>query len=118
MAGIEVGPDEFVNSGVLENPKLSWLGDIFVWPEPMPFCQRLQHRRHADRDRRLLRRQQDLRLTAGEAPVDPDQADVPWAARRAEAAAVDAVEPPFAEGTLEARLAIRRQQGRDEQGPW
>ena len=33
-----LGPGEFVNSGVLENPTLSWLGDIFVWPEPMPFA--------------------------------------------------------------------------------
>jgi Family of unknown function (DUF5317) len=38
MAGIDAGTDEFVNSGVLENPTLSWLGDIFVWPEPMPFA--------------------------------------------------------------------------------
>jgi len=38
MAGIDAGTGEFVNSGVLENPTLSWLGDIFVWPEPMPFA--------------------------------------------------------------------------------
>jgi hypothetical protein len=37
-AGIDAGTGDFVNSGVLENPTLSWLGDIFVWPEPMPFA--------------------------------------------------------------------------------
>jgi len=38
MAGIELSPDEFLNSGVLPDPTLSWLGDIFVWPEPMPLA--------------------------------------------------------------------------------
>ena len=36
MAGIDVNPGEFVNSGVLEHPKLAWLGDVFVWPDPLP----------------------------------------------------------------------------------
>jgi len=115
MAGIEVGPDEFVNSGVLENPKLSWLGDIFVWPEPMPFSNVYSigdmlivigvfYGANKICGSRLVKR-----------PWIPTKTDVPWAAEAAQAAAVDAVEPPFAEGTLEARLAIRRQQGRDEQ---
>lgn len=38
MAGINLSPDEFLNSGVLPDPVLPWLGDIFVWPTPMPFA--------------------------------------------------------------------------------
>jgi len=38
MAGIDVGKGEFVNSGVLADPVLPLLGDIFVWPEPFPFA--------------------------------------------------------------------------------
>ncbi len=38
MAGIELSPDEFLNSGVLEHPTWAWLGDVFVWPEPMPLA--------------------------------------------------------------------------------
>ena len=123
MAGIEVGPDEFVNSGVLENPKLSWLGDIFVWPEPMPFSNVYSigdmlivigafYGAHKICGSRLVKR-----------PWVPSQVDVPWAAEAAEAdeasdaAAVDAIEPPFAEGTLEARLAIRREERQRQEAP-
>jgi hypothetical protein len=38
MAGIEVSKADFVNSGVLTDPVLPLLGDIFVWPEPFPFA--------------------------------------------------------------------------------
>jgi hypothetical protein len=38
MAGIDVGKGEFVNSGVIQDPVLPLLGDIFVWPEPLPFA--------------------------------------------------------------------------------
>lgn len=38
MAGIDVTKGEFVNSGVLPDPVLPLLGDIFVWPEPFPFA--------------------------------------------------------------------------------
>jgi hypothetical protein len=38
MAGIDVGKGEFVNSGVLADPVLPLLGDIFAWPEPFPFA--------------------------------------------------------------------------------
>ncbi len=38
MAGIDVTKGEFVNSGVLSDPVLPLLGDIFVWPEPFPFA--------------------------------------------------------------------------------
>jgi hypothetical protein len=37
-AGFELAPGEFMNSGVLPDPTLAWLGDIFVWPAPMPFA--------------------------------------------------------------------------------
>jgi hypothetical protein len=37
-AGIELSPDEFLNSGVLPNPTWAWLGDMFAWPEPMPLA--------------------------------------------------------------------------------
>ena len=29
---------DFANSGVVEEPRLAWLGDVFAWPEPMPFA--------------------------------------------------------------------------------
>lgn len=29
---------EFANSGVLDNPRLPWLGDYFAWPEPLPLA--------------------------------------------------------------------------------
>lgn len=36
-AGFE--PDlEFTNSGVLTDPVLPWLGDVFAWPAPMPLA--------------------------------------------------------------------------------
>ena len=38
MAGIDVTKGDFVNSGVLADPVLPLLGDIFVWPEPFPFA--------------------------------------------------------------------------------
>ncbi|HEX5016996.1 MAG TPA: DUF5317 family protein [Actinomycetes bacterium] len=38
MAGIEVAKGDFVNSGVLKDPVLPLLGDIFVWPQPFPFA--------------------------------------------------------------------------------
>jgi hypothetical protein len=38
MAGIDVKAQEFKNSGLLTDPVLPWLGDIFVWPTPMPFA--------------------------------------------------------------------------------
>ena len=38
MAGIDVSKGDFVNSGVLADPVLPLLGDIFVWPEPFPFA--------------------------------------------------------------------------------
>ncbi len=36
-AGIEAGED-FANSGVVEDPVLPWLGDVFPWPEPLPLA--------------------------------------------------------------------------------
>lgn len=38
MAGIDIKAQEFKNSGLLTDPVLPWLGDIFVWPTPMPFA--------------------------------------------------------------------------------
>ena len=38
MAGIEVAKGEFINSGVIKDPVLPLFGDIFVWPEPLPFA--------------------------------------------------------------------------------
>lgn len=38
MAGIDIAKGDFVNSGVLSDPVLPLFGDIFVWPEPMPFA--------------------------------------------------------------------------------
>lgn len=38
MAGIELESGEFVNSGVLSDPVLPLLGDIFAWPTPLPFA--------------------------------------------------------------------------------
>lgn len=36
-AGIETG-DGFTNSAVLADPVLPWLGDVFVWPAPLPLA--------------------------------------------------------------------------------
>jgi hypothetical protein len=38
MAGIELAKGDFVNSGVLKDPVLPLLGDIFVWPAPFPLA--------------------------------------------------------------------------------
>lgn len=38
MAGIEVTKGEFVNSGFIKDPVLPLFGDIFAWPEPLPFA--------------------------------------------------------------------------------
>ncbi len=38
MAGIDLAKGEFVNSGVLKDPVLPLFGDIFVWPDPLPFA--------------------------------------------------------------------------------
>ncbi|MCZ3385720.1 MAG: DUF5317 domain-containing protein [Actinomycetia bacterium] len=38
MAGIEVAKGEFSNSGVIKDSVLPVFGDIFVWPEPLPFA--------------------------------------------------------------------------------
>jgi hypothetical protein len=37
-AGLEVSPDGFVNSGVLDDPKLLFLGDVFAVPASWPFA--------------------------------------------------------------------------------
>ncbi|WP_084106660.1 DUF5317 domain-containing protein [Demequina sp. NBRC 110056] len=36
-AGIDVD-HAFVNAGVIEDPVLPWLGDVFAWPEPLPLA--------------------------------------------------------------------------------
>ncbi|WNM24341.1 DUF5317 domain-containing protein [Demequina capsici] len=36
-AGID-SDAEFVNSGVVADPVLPWLGDVFAWPEPLPLA--------------------------------------------------------------------------------
>lgn len=36
-AGIDVD-HSFENTGVLENPVLPWLGDVFAWPAPLPLA--------------------------------------------------------------------------------
>lgn len=36
-AGIDVD-HAFVNAGVVEDPVLPWLGDVFAWPEPLPLA--------------------------------------------------------------------------------
>ncbi len=36
-AGLD-GELAFVNSGVLDNPVLPWLGDAFAWPAPLPLA--------------------------------------------------------------------------------
>ncbi|WP_084124955.1 DUF5317 family protein [Demequina sp. NBRC 110054] len=33
-----VPADGAVNSGVLDDPVLPWLGDVFAWPEPLPLA--------------------------------------------------------------------------------
>lgn len=35
-AGLQLDPGEFVNSGVLEHPRLGFLGDVFAIPEALP----------------------------------------------------------------------------------
>ena len=35
-AGLPVDVDRFVNSGVLEDPRLAWLGDVFASPAWLP----------------------------------------------------------------------------------
>ncbi|MDH4159309.1 MAG: DUF5317 domain-containing protein [Actinomycetota bacterium] len=37
-AGLPVSDSEFINSAVLADPVLPLLGDIFVWPEPLPLA--------------------------------------------------------------------------------
>ncbi len=37
-AGLNGTADEFLNSGVLAHPVLPWLGDVFVWPTPLPLA--------------------------------------------------------------------------------
>ncbi|WP_062383064.1 DUF5317 domain-containing protein [Demequina iriomotensis] len=36
-AGIDVD-HEFVNSAVMADPVLPWLGDVFAWPDPLPLA--------------------------------------------------------------------------------
>jgi hypothetical protein len=38
MAGIHVAKGEFINSGIVKDPVLPLLGDVFVWPEPFPLA--------------------------------------------------------------------------------
>lgn len=37
-AGLSIDPDVFTNSGVLAEPKLAWLGDVFAVPAGIPFA--------------------------------------------------------------------------------
>jgi hypothetical protein len=37
-AGLALDPDSFVNSGVIENARLPWLGDVFWIPEGWPLA--------------------------------------------------------------------------------
>jgi hypothetical protein len=37
-AGLAVAEPGFVNSGVLANPRLAWLGDVFALPQPLPLA--------------------------------------------------------------------------------
>ena len=37
-AGLPPEPGRFTNSGVLEDPRLAWLGDNFAVPSPLPFA--------------------------------------------------------------------------------
>ena len=37
-AGVEPEPGAFVNSGVVDDAYLWFLGDVFAWPEPMPLA--------------------------------------------------------------------------------
>jgi len=106
MAGIELGPDEFVNSGVLENPTWSWLGDIFVWPQPMPFANV-----YSIGDMLIVigafygaNKISGSRLVKN-AWVPKGQL-VPWAE---DADAAPTPEIPFAPGTLADRLATRHE---------
>lgn len=36
-AGVDVD-HAFVNAGLVEDPVLPWLGDVFAWPEPLPLA--------------------------------------------------------------------------------
>jgi hypothetical protein len=39
LAAAGLAPGEgFVNSGVLADPVLPWLGDVFAWPQPLPLA--------------------------------------------------------------------------------
>ncbi|WP_062207773.1 DUF5317 domain-containing protein [Demequina oxidasica] len=39
VASAGLDPDmAFANSGILEDPVLPWLGDVFAWPAPMPLA--------------------------------------------------------------------------------
>ncbi|WP_152650583.1 DUF5317 domain-containing protein [Demequina aurantiaca] len=39
VASAGLDPDDaFANSGVVDNPVLPWLGDVFAWPAPMPLA--------------------------------------------------------------------------------
>ncbi len=37
-AGMKPERGGFQNSGIVEDPVLPWLGDIFAWPEPLPLA--------------------------------------------------------------------------------
>ena len=37
-AGLELDPAEFLNSGVLADPRLPWLGDVFAIPAGWPLA--------------------------------------------------------------------------------
>jgi len=37
-AGIHKDPAAFLNSGAVAHPVLGFLGDVFVWPAPLPFA--------------------------------------------------------------------------------
>ena len=64
-AGVHLTPGEFLNSGVLEHPRLGFLGDVFAIPEGLPAVQRLLGRRRRHRPRRRLGRPPDLPLAPG-----------------------------------------------------
>ncbi|GAB3597700.1 hypothetical protein GCM10027446_26230 [Angustibacter peucedani] len=39
LAAAGLSPGEgFVNSGVVHDPVLPWLGDVFAWPQPLPLA--------------------------------------------------------------------------------
>lgn len=37
-AGLDPDDEGFVNSGVVADPVLPWLGDVFAWPQPLPLA--------------------------------------------------------------------------------